>query len=87
MCFVKKNLVCRLRSKRRREDPDLHKKKPVGKRSNQGKKGNLRNFKGGFKKGAKGGGGGGGAKDFKGGFKKGAKGGGGGGGARGGGKK
>ncbi|WAQ95855.1 RRS1-like protein [Mya arenaria] len=49
------------RSKRRREDPELHRKKPKGKRSNQGKKGNLRNFKGG-KKGRGGGGGGRGGK-------------------------
>ncbi|XP_052266149.1 ribosome biogenesis regulatory protein homolog [Dreissena polymorpha] len=70
------------RTKRRREDPDLHKKKPTGKRSNQGKKGNLRNFKGGFKKSGKGSSGGGAS------FKKGAKaGGGGGGGGKGGGKK
>lgn len=45
------------RAKQRREDPDAFKKKSSGKRSNQGKKGNLRNFKGGNK--SRGGGGGG----------------------------
>ncbi|XP_045214086.1 ribosome biogenesis regulatory protein homolog [Mercenaria mercenaria] len=63
--LVDKNLAANLhnkdwqesRAKRRREDPDAFKKKPTGKRSNHGKKGNLRNFKGG-QKGGKGGGGG-----------------------------
>ena len=64
--FLTHRLLYLFRSKRRREDPEFGKKKFGGKRSNQGKRGNLKkNAKQGFHGGKKSRGGGGGKRGGK----------------------